>query len=205
MKYRWYLGIDEVGRGPLAGPITICVAAFKTRKPKFLRGIRDSKKLTAQKREDWLNKIKIAKEEGNVLFCVSSTDNEQIDKVGITKATNLAIEKSLKKLKLEPCQCLVLLDGGLKAPIEYIYQETIIRGDDKERIISASSVIAKVNRDNIMIDYSKKYPQYNFHEHKGYGTRAHYEALKKYGKCQIHRISFLKKFYGTINSNNLIK
>jgi ribonuclease HII len=168
------------------------VAAFKARKPKFLKGIKDSKQLTAQKREEWVNKLKTAGESEEILFCVSSTDNKQIDKVGLTKAVGLAIEKSLKKLNLEPCKCLVLLDGGLKAPTEYIYQETIIRGDEKERIISAASVIAKVDRDKVMVAYAKKYPGYKFHKHKGYGTKAHYEAIKKHGICNIHRRSFLK-------------
>lgn len=199
--FEYYIGIDEVGRGPLAGPITICAAAFKTRAPEFLIGIKDSKKLTALKRESWLKKFKMAQEDGSAIFCLSSSSHKEIDGLGLTKAIKNAIKKGLEKLNLDPGKCLVLLDGGLKAPEEYIYQETIIRGDEKERVIAAASIIAKVSRDKLMQKYADKYPEYGFGQHKGYGTKSHYEALQKHGPCEIHRKSFLKSFCDTINLN----
>lgn len=200
--FEYYVGIDEVGRGPLAGPVTICAAAFKVRAPKFLEGIKDSKKLTAKKREGWLKKFKIAQEEGSAIFCLASSDHTQIDVLGLTKAIKNAIEKGLKKLNLDPCKCLVLLDGGLKAPEEYIHQETIIKGDEKELVIAAASIVAKVSRDKVMIKYGEKYSEYGFDLHKGYGTKTHYEAIDKHGPCDIHRKSFLNNFCDKINIIN---
>ena len=191
---KWYIGIDEVGRGPLAGPITICAFATKERDPKFLRGIKDSKKLTEIKRKDWLKKITGEEKTGNVVFSVQSSDHGAIDDLGITEAVNLAIKEALKQLNIPPGSCNVLLDGGLKAPAEYIYQETIIKGDEKEKIIAAASIVAKVDRDSFMYEQAIKYPEYGFSEHKGYGTSAHYEAIKKHGLSKIHRRSFLSEF-----------
>lgn len=198
-NYDWYIGIDEVGRGPLAGPVTICVAAFKEKRPRSLAGIKDSKKLSEKQRGVWRQKIEKEKEKGNALFFVCSSDNRTIDDDGLTKAIRDTIKIGLTKLNVNPNTCLVLLDGGLKAPIEYINQETIIKGDEKERIIAAASIVAKIDRDKVMVEFNTKYPEYGFHEHKGYGTHAHYEALKKHGACDIHRKIFLKKFYDTIN------
>ncbi|HRY62696.1 MAG TPA: ribonuclease HII [Candidatus Paceibacterota bacterium] len=190
-KFEWYIGIDEVGRGPLAGPITICAAAFRDRKPRALSGIKDSKKLSGKQKGEWKKEIEKEKSSGRAVFCISSSDHLTIDDMGMTQATALAINEALDKLDLDPEKCLVLLDGGLKAPEKFIYQETIIKGDEKERVISAASIIAKIDRDSLMDKYSGKYPEYGFHLHKGYGTRAHYEALEKHGPCEIHRKSFL--------------
>ena len=104
----------------------------------------------------------------------------------------MAIEKIFLKFKLEPSECLVLLDGNLKAPKEFKNQETIVKGDEKEPVISLASIIAKVSRDRYIVDLSKKYPEYEFERHKGYGTKLHYEMLKEHGLCNIHRRTFIK-------------
>lgn len=192
LEFDWYIGIDEVGRGPLAGPVTVCAAAFRERKPRYLAGIKDSKKLSAKKRKKWLERFLIKEKDGEIKFAVSSVSSEKIDEIGIVSAVHLAIENCLAALPCDPAFCNVLLDGGIKAPKEYSYQETMIRGDEKERIIAAASIIAKIDRDALMTEFSKKFPEYGFEKHKGYGTRAHYEAIKKHGQCEIHRKSYLK-------------
>lgn len=191
-NFNWYIGIDEVGRGPLAGPVTLCAVAFKTREMDVFNGIKDSKKLSEKKRVDWLEKIEIEKGNGNIFYSLSSSDNNIIDSKGISLAIKDAIKNCLIELNLEPQKCFVLLDGSLKAPVEYVYQETIIKGDEKEQIIGVASVIAKVKRDELLCEYSKKYPEYGMEKHKGYGTKAHYEAIKKHGLCGIHRRSYLR-------------
>ena len=191
INFDWYIGIDEVGRGPLAGPITICAMAFKDRKPLFLKGIKDSKKLTEEKRKNWKEKIEKEYDSGKILFSIKSSDHGAIDELGITESVNLAIKDALRELAIDPSTCKVLLDGGLRAPKEYIFQETIIKGDEKEHVIGAASIFAKIDRDAFMREQSVLYPEYGFDEHKGYGTSAHYKAIKKHGLCKIHRRSFL--------------
>lgn len=196
---KWYIGVDEVGRGPLAGPITVCAVAFKTRNPDSLSEIKDSKKLSEKRRGDWLLEIDNLKYSGDVCYGIASSDNNTIDNLGLTASINIAIKESLDALNIEPHECVVLLDGGLKAPSEYIFQETIIKGDEKESIIAAASIIAKVHRDNLITELSQVYPEYGFEKHKGYGTKLHYEAIAKHGASKIHRMSFLKKFYDKID------
>ncbi|MEI6296156.1 MAG: ribonuclease HII [bacterium] len=191
-KIERFIGIDEVGRGPLAGPITLCAMSFSSRNLEIFNGIKDSKKLTEKSRNEWYGKIHEEKNIGRINFSISSASNFDIDKFGLSKVIKLAIENILKELECDPAGSFILLDGSLYAPSEYKQQETIIKGDEKEQVISTASVVAKVYRDLLMIEYSKKYPQYGFEKHKGYGTKAHYEAIKKYGICEIHRKSFLK-------------
>ena len=185
------VGIDEAGRGPLAGPV--CVGAVginlknKNEKLKTLEVIKDSKKLSAKKREEWFRILQESPEfECHHVF-VSHT---AIDYFGIRKAVLFGVEKVLERFSQKPD--MVLMDGSLNAPEEY-NQETIIKGDEKIPLISAGSIIAKVSRDRVMMNMHKKYPQYCFNEHKGYGTKKHFEKIIEHGFCEIHRKTFCGK------------
>ncbi len=201
MKYQ--VGIDEVGRGPIAGPVTVCACIFLNSKAKTaLRGIRDSKKLSPQKREEWFKKIQALKKEKILDYSVVSVSVKIIDTKGLSYAIRYALEKSLKNVtSSRPAdQHQVLLDGGLKAPKDFIFQKTIIKGDDKIQVISTASVIAKVTRDAYMSRLARCHTEYGFDIHKGYGTRAHYIALKKYDLTPHHRRSFLSRFLANFTS-----
>ncbi len=193
-EFEWYVGIDEVGRGPLAGPVAVCAVAFNDRKIPFLKGIKDSKKLKEKERILWSEIIKQKKDAGDIIFSVQSCDSGTIDELGIVPSIELSILGALKEMDISFKSSMIFLDGGLRAPKEYLHQETIVKGDEKEPLISAASVVAKVYRDEFMTEQSFLYPEYGFSEHKGYGTSAHYEAIKKYGLCKIHRRSFLSNF-----------
>ncbi len=196
MKY--FVGIDEAGRGPLAGPLAVGAVIFSKNSKKFftkeLREIegKDSKKLTLEQREFWFKKIKIWQKEGMLKYAVTLISADVIDKAGMSFAIKVAIKKCLTKIKADSHSCLVLLDGSLKAPVEYKNQKTIIKGDEKEQIISLASIAAKVTRDKKMMIYAKLFPQYSFDVHKGYGTKLHRDLIKKHGPATIHRKSFLK-------------
>jgi len=191
-KSKDIVGIDEVGRGPLAGPVAVCALRLKNGfKAKNFANFRDSKKLSHIQRLKWLEKIEEEKKQGNIIYKVSFESNKVIDQKGIVFAIKKSLANSLKNLNLNPKTCQVLLDGGLRAPIEYVNQKTIIKGDEKELAIALSSIVAKVARDRLMIKLSKKYIGYGFEKHKGYGTREHYKALKNKGVLEIHRKSFL--------------
>src|SRR3989344_2214121 len=170
-KFVFVVGIDEVGRGPLAGPVAVgaCMISVseieRLRARGFFKNIKDSKKLSEGKREEWLGRIKELKAKGDLDYYVSFVSNKKIDDYGIAHCIRLAIKNSLKKLKADPLKSLVLLDGELKAPEEFTHQKTIIKGDEKEPIISLASIAAKVARDLKMVAYSKKFPQYNLHIH----------------------------------------
>ena len=181
---QYIIGVDEVGRGPLAGPVAVCAVFCPRRELRKLRGIRDSKKLSAAQREKWFAKCQSL----NVVCSVSFVSAGVIDRAGITNALKLAVRRSLAKLDRS---CEVLLDGGLRAPKRFVNQRTIIRGDATEPIISLASVIAKVLRDRLLVRLGRKYPGYGFEKHKGYGTRAHYEVLPKLGLSPIHRKTFI--------------
>ncbi len=189
---RYIIGIDEVGRGPLAGPVTVCAAAIP-RGMKFTpleNGVRldDSKKLTAKSREAWVKKLKKA----GVAFAVTSISPAVIDRVNISRAANLAVKRSLKKLTEEkgiPIEhSVVFLDGGLFVE----GGRTMIKADQKINAVRAASVLAKVHRDRYMKRLSIKYPAYGFERHVGYGTRAHLAAIKKHGLSPVHRKTFCK-------------
>lgn len=187
---KYIIGVDEVGRGPIAGPVA--VGAFLIQKNlswKDFKRLKDSKKLSASAREEWFKRLRKLP---NTRFVVSFTSHTVIDARGIVPAITSAIARSLKKLAVNPKECLVLLDGGLRAPEEFIYQKTIIKGDEKECAIACASVMAKVSRDRKMVNLSRKYPHYGFESHKGYGTQEHYARIKRYGLCAIHRKSFLR-------------
>ena len=196
---KFVVGIDEVGRGPLAGPVAI--GAFKMPinfNAKSFGKIKDSKKLSPEKREEILAKLKILKKEKAVDFFVCYESAKKIDELGLSKAIKNCIESGFKKLKVKPEECLVLLDGGLKAGDKYKNQKTIIRGDEKERAIAFASIVAKVSRDALMCKLAKKYPEYCFEIHKGYGTKKHRELIRKNGLSFEHRKSFCRNIF----SNN---
>lgn len=195
MKSKWIIGIDEVGRGPVAGPVTVCACVVRTIDYKKFKweGLTDSKNMSIKNRELWYKEVLKMKSSNEVRFSVVYRSNVFIDKKGISLAIKECIIKSLKDLKLNPKECLVLLDGSLKAPKEYLNQKTIIKGDQKEKIISLASVIAKVSRDKKMDTLHKKYPNYAWNKNKGYGTREHYKAIKAQGLTPLHRHSFLTK------------
>jgi ribonuclease HII len=157
------------------------------------RGVRDSKKLSAEKREYWLSVMEREKKLGTIDFAVSLVSAQYIDTYGIVKAIQKGIRSNLKKLSIEP-EYQILLDGGLRAPNEFLNQKTIIKGDEKFRVISLASIVAKVHRDRKMVLCGKKYPKYGFEIHKGYGTLLHRNAIYKYGVSAVHRKSFLKNF-----------
>ena len=196
------VGIDEVGRGPLAGPVTICAVVCdkklytKLKKDRQLPPLgKDSKKLSQRDRERYARNI-TKSVQGRTLdnfgFVVVNVSNKIIDKKGISFCIKNAITDGIKKLKLKPKDCEVLLDGGLKAPIEFKKQKTIIKGDEKEKIIAWASILAKVSRDALMCRLAKKYPKYGFEIHKGYGTLKHRKMIKKYGLSNVHRKSFCR-------------
>lgn len=190
------IGIDEVGRGPVAGPVTVCAFQMKQDllkskiKNQKLK-IRDSKKLSKTQREQWFKVIKKWKQEDLCDFTVVSISAKEIDRIGISQAIRKCVSKCLYTLDAKP-YTLILLDGSLKAPVEFKNQKTIIKGDEKEPAISLASIAAKVTRDTYMRNQAKKYLAYGFETHVGYGTRKHYEAIKKNGLTPLHRRSYLQ-------------
>lgn len=198
MKY--VIGIDEVGRGPIAGPVAVGAFVFRTpASEKLLQKhiktasvpLRDSKKLTRLQREKWFTHIQEWQKEKLCDFHVCMVSPAQIDAKGISYCIKYALAQSLKKIQARETD-LILLDGGLKAPPNFLKQKTIIKGDEKETVIALASIMAKVTRDRYMVRIAKQYPQYGFEQHVGYGTRKHYEALEQYGLSTVHRLSFLK-------------
>ncbi len=194
---KFILGVDEVGRGPLAGPVTVCVVACeektyqKLKRDKRLPPVgKDSKKLSAEAREKY---AKVLKQIG-IRYVVTHISNKVIDSKGISFAIRKAMSDGLKKLQISPKNCDVRLDGSLKAPIEFTKQKTIIKGDEKEKIIAWASILAKVSRDNLMRKLAKKYTHYGFEIHKGYGTAKHRKAIGKCGLSVVHRKTFCKNY-----------
>jgi ribonuclease HII len=194
-KIKFVVGIDEVGRGPLAGPVAI--GAFKMPvnfNAKSFGIIKDSKRLTREKREEIFAKLEKLKKQKEVNYFVCYESVKKIDQIGLSKAIKNCSDMAIAKLKVKPSECLVLLDGGLKAPKKYKNQKTIIKGDEKERAIAFASIVAKVTRDAFMCKLSKKYPKYSFEIHKGYGTKMHREAIEQHGLSPEHRKCFCKNF-----------
>ncbi|MEK7179096.1 MAG: ribonuclease HII [Patescibacteria group bacterium] len=185
-------GVDEAGRGPLAGPVTVAaVILFDKQGYGHIHGIKDSKRLSPAQREVWFLRAHKLKAQGILDFAVSSSSEDIIDTKGIVFGIKKALHRVLKRVCQDAAHTMILLDGSLAAPSSYLYQETIIRGDEKEPLIALASVIAKVTRDRYMVRCAKKFPQYGFDIHKGYGTQRHYAALKKHGISPLHRKSFL--------------
>jgi ribonuclease HII len=185
------VGIDEVGRGPLAGPVAVGAVVLK--KPMALSQVRDSKQLSPKQRDEWFDWVHAQKKAGVLDFAVSFVSPRMIDKIGIVPSIQRALNVSLRQLMIAPERAEVFLDGGLQAPLEWQNQKTIIKGDTQEVSIALASIVAKVLRDRRMIQYAHKYPEYGFEKHKGYGTKPHYTALKKHGVCPLHRLTFLNK------------
>lgn len=182
--YKFIAGIDEVGRGPLAGPVVACAVILP--KDTFIDGINDSKKLSEQKRKKVLEDIRKCA----LSIGIGLVDQNIIDDINILNATKLAMLRAVENLHIKP---QILLIDALN--IEYnLPQKAIIRGDERSISIAAASIVAKVYRDKLMCKYAKEYPQYGFEKNKGYGSVSHIESIKKYGICPLHRHSFIKNF-----------
>ena len=180
-------GVDEAGRGPLAGPV--CAAAVILPEGVILDGVNDSKKLSERKREALFDIIK----ETAISYCIAYATVEEIENLNILNATMLAMSRAVEGLNV-PAD-FAYIDGN-KTPDLRIPCEYIIKGDARSMSVAAASILAKVSRDKLMLEYAKKYPQFNFEKHKGYGTKLHTEAIRKFGPSPIHRLSFLKNILG---------
>ena len=204
-KIIYKIGIDEVGRGPIAGPVALCAVLIKSKDEKILKDkfkkIKDSKKLSEKQRNKYFNEFQEWKLNKQLYASISMISAIDIDKIGIVKSIQKALDKSLenvlKQIEKEDVSLdliEILLDGGLSCSKKFINQKSIIKGDEKEFVISVASIIAKVLRDKEMIKYGEKYPKYKFENHKGYGTKAHFEFIKKFGIIKIHRKTFIKNY-----------
>lgn len=180
-------GVDEAGRGPLAGPV--CAAAVILPEHLQIPGLNDSKKLTDKKRRELFPVI----QQQAIAYGIGLASEAEIDEINILQATFLAMRRALEQLTVRPE--IALIDGNRETDFG-LPVKTVVKGDSLSANIAAASVLAKVTRDNIMVELAQQYPEYGFEIHKGYGTKAHYEALRTYGPSPIHRRSFLKKFYG---------
>lgn len=186
--YKLICGVDEAGRGPLAGPV--CAAAVILPENCVIDGLNDSKKISEKKREQLFDVII----EKAVAYSIAYGTLEEIEEYNILEATYIAMNRAIEGLNIKAD--FALIDGnrvpkGIKIPCE-----TVVKGDAHSCSIAAASILAKVTRDRLMLEYDKQYPQYLFAQHKGYGTKAHYEAIKQHGVCEIHRLSFLKNVLG---------
>lgn len=185
--FQFVCGVDEAGRGPLAGPV--CAAAVILPKDCEIEGLNDSKKLTEKKREVLYDVII----EKAVAYSVAYGTLEEIEQYNILNATYLAMNRAIEGLNVPADYALIdgnRVPNGIKVPCE-----TVVKGDAKSCSIAAASILAKVTRDRLLLEYAKEYPEYGFEKHKGYGTVAHYDAIRKYGVLPIHRLSFLKSFF----------
>lgn len=177
-------GVDEAGRGPLAGPV--CAAAVILPPGKLIEGVNDSKKLTEKKREALFEVIK----QEATSYSIAFASVEEIEEINILNATMLAMKRAVEGLSVPADYAMI---DGNRTPDLSVPCEAIVKGDAKSLSIACASVLAKVSRDRLLYEYAKEYPQYHFDKHKGYGTKAHVEALMEYGPCPYHRRSFLKK------------
>ena len=186
--FRLVCGVDEAGRGPLAGPV--CAAAVILPEEVNIPGLNDSKKLSDKRRREMYPLIK----EQAIAYSIAFATEEEIDNINILQATYLAMQRAIDGLQIKPD--FALIDGN-RAKDFGLPVMTIVGGDGLSASIAAASILAKVTRDDFMLELAKTYPQYGFEVHKGYGTKAHYEALAQFGPSKVHRMSFLKKLYGT--------
>ena len=184
---RYIAGVDEVGRGPLAGPVVCAAVIMPLDDEGIIVGVDDSKKLSAKKRETLAEEIK----KRALAYTIVEVSEKEIDEINILEATKLGMKKALETLSIAPET--VLTDGNMTLNIDFP-QRSIIQGDALSYSIGAASIIAKVYRDKMMDEYAKTYPQYAFDSNKGYGTAAHIKAIKEYGLCPIHRRTFTKNF-----------
>ena len=184
--FRHICGVDEAGRGPLSG--AVYAAAVILPLGTDIPGLNDSKKLSEKKRAELYEQIISTAE----AYAISYADHTEIDNLNILNATYLAMNRAIKLLKVTPD--IAIIDGNRTDGIE-ILNRNVVGGDGKSASIAAASILAKVTRDNHMLDMAVKYPNYAFEKHKGYGTKLHYERLREFGPCEIHRAAFLKKFF----------
>ena len=186
--FSFVAGVDEAGRGPLAGPVVAAAVIFLdyTKVPQVF----DSKQLKEKTRDEL---FELLTHSDDIIYAFAEVDNNEIDRINILQATYLAMRTAVDKLSQKPD--FVLIDGNPVKSMHYP-NKSVVKGDAKCAAISAASIIAKVHRDRLMCKYAELYPEYGFEIHKGYGTKAHYAALTEHGPCAIHRMSFLKKFYG---------
>lgn len=184
--YELVCGVDEAGRGPLAGPV--CAAAVILPRGLLIPGLDDSKKLSEKKREELFEVIK----EKALCYAIAFASVEEIEEHNILAATFIAMNRAISQLNPKPS--IALIDGNRTAGIE-IESRSVVKGDSKCADIAAASILAKVTRDRYMLQMAEKFPQYHFEKHKGYGTKLHYEALREHGPSEIHRMSFLKKMH----------
>ncbi len=182
--YKYICGVDEAGRGPLAGPV--CAAAVILDENKLIEGVNDSKKLSEKKRELLFDIIK----KESIAFSIAFSTVEEIEELNILNATMLAMKRAVEGLKVKADYAII---DGNKTPNLKIPSESIIKGDANSMSIAAASILAKVSRDRLCYEYAQKYPEYMFDKHKGYGTKLHIEKIKEFGPCEIHRMSFLTK------------
>ena len=186
--YKVICGIDEAGRGPLAGPVH--AAAVILPLGLEIDGLNDSKKISEKKREQLFDVIC----EKAIAYSIGIATEKEIDEINILNATFLAMHRAVEGLNIKPDYALI--DGNQNPKIPFVMEETVVKGDAKVVSIAAASILAKVSRDRFMLEKAEEYPQYQFEKHKGYGTKLHYEMIREYGPSQIHRMTFLKKFYG---------
>lgn len=195
---QWLIGVDEAGRGPLAGPVAVGACLIRARDARrvllAVRGVRDCKQLSPEKRLAWASRIRALGRRRALQAATALVSERVIDRRGISAALRMGIARTLRKLSVSPTHSFVMLDGGIRAPARYLFQETILGGDEKEPLIALASILAKVRRDRHMVRLSKRFPAYGFEKHKGYGTKKHYAALRKHGLSPVHRRSFLKNF-----------
>lgn len=185
--FKTVCGVDEAGRGPLAGPVYAAAVILPVETE--IAGLNDSKKLSKKKREelfDIINDVAIS-------VSVGTASEKEIDEINILNATFLAMKRAVEGLEISPDYAII---DGNRAPNLEIPTETVVKGDGKVMSVAAASIIAKVSRDRFMLKMAEQYPEYQFEKHKGYGTRLHYEMIEKYGVSPIHRKSFLKKVLG---------
>jgi hypothetical protein len=188
LEYRDVIGVDEAGRGPLFGPVVAACVYILDTDDEIFNKINDSKKLTEKKREQIYKELIVS---DKIQYAVGVASSEEIDKINILNATFLAMNRALEKLKITDKK--VLVDGNQMIRGCKLEQDFLVKGDSKDLSIATASIIAKVYRDHLLYNYDEKYPLYGFKNHKGYGTKAHYEAIEKYGILKEHRRSFLKK------------
>lgn len=179
-------GCDEAGRGPLAGDVFAAAVVFDN--DTIIEGINDSKKLTAKKRDILFDEIK----EKALYWAIASATVEEIEEINILNCAMLAMKRAVEKLNVRPDVCLI---DGNKTPELDCKAIAVVKGDGKSQSVAAASILAKVARDRYMLEMAEKYPEYKFEKHKGYGTKLHYQMIDEFGPCEIHRPSFLKKYY----------
>ena len=182
---KWVAGVDEVGRGPLAGPVVCCAVIMP--KDDFIEGVDDSKKLTEKKREALYDIIK----QKAIAYCIKEISQEEIDQINILEAVKKCMTEAVEGLSIKPDITLVDgVDTHLSINAEYL-----TKGDSKSYTIGCASILAKVYRDRLMSEYAKEYPEYGFEKHKGYGTKFHIDTIKEIGPCKLHRKTFIKNFW----------